>query len=208
MFKIITLSRQYGSGGGEIAQRLAVRLGWRLVGQSVVNEIATRARVSPSVAAAYDERVDPWLHRMIKALWQGGFEGAASTVENTPFDSETMAALTAKLILEAASAGEAVVLGRGAQCILSHHEKAFHVSIYAPRQLRIANLRKRSPAGTNIEAAMEEADRQRAAYVRRYFNRDWTDRRLYHLLVCASIGVETAVETILCASGLAPHARV
>lgn len=207
MLNIITISRQYGSGGGEIAQRLSARLGWRLVGQSLVNEIATRARVSPSVAAVYDERVDPWLHRMVKALWQGGFEGAASTVENTPFDSETMAALTAKLILEAASAGEAVILGRGAQCILCHNERAFHVSIYAPRQLRIANLRKRLPAGTNIEGAMEESDRQRAAYVRRYFNRDWADRRLYHLLLCASVGIEKVVETILCASALAPLAR-
>jgi cytidylate kinase len=207
MFRVITISRQFGSGGGEIGRRLAEKLGWRLVDQSVVNEIAARARVSPSVAAEYDERVAPWYARMVKALWQGGFEGAASSIESMPFDSETMAALTAKLLLEAASIGEAVIVGRGAQCVLHHDEQAFHVSIYAPRNLRIANLRERLPQGKNIEAAMEETDRHRAAYVRRYFNREWTDRWLYHLMVCASIGNDRAIETILCASGLAPKAR-
>jgi cytidylate kinase len=207
MFRVITISRQYGSGGGEIARRLARRLGWRLVDQSVVGQIAARARVSPAVAAEYDERVDPWFHRMVKALWQGGFEGEASSVENMPFDSETMAALTARLLLEAAAIGEAVIVGRGAQCVLHQDEKAFHVSIYAPRQMRLANLRERLPRGSDIEAAMEESDRVRAAYVRQYFNRDWTDRWLYHLMVSASIGLDAAVEAVLCASGLSTKAR-
>lgn len=207
MTRVITLSRQYGSGGAEIARRLAERLGWRLLGQSVVNEIAARAQVSPAVAAAYDERVDPWLHSIVKALWQGGYEGSASTTETVPVDSAAIAALAAQIIREAAALGEAVIVGRGAQCILARHEGAFHVSVYAPRSLRISNLRERLPKGTNIEAAMEETDRQRAAYIQRYFNRDWTDRRLYHLVVCSRIGLDTAVETILCAAGLAPKTR-
>jgi cytidylate kinase len=208
MFRVITISRQYGSGGGEIARRLAARLGWRLVSRSVVDEIAARARISPSVAAAHDERVDPWFQSMVRALWQGGFEGAASTTETLPISAETVARFSEQIVLEAAAVGNAVIVGRGAQCILHQQKDAFHVSIYAPRHLRLANLRERLPAGTNIETEMEETDRQRAAYVRRYFGRDWTDRWLYHLSVCASIGIETAVDTILCASGLVPQARV
>lgn len=204
MIRVITISRQYGSGGGEIARRLAARLGWRLLDHQALEEIAARAQVSPAIAQQHDERVDPWFHRMVKALWQGGYEGAASTVESAGFDSETLARLWEKIILEAAAIGEAVVLGRGAQCILARNEKAFHVSVYAPRKLRIANLTTRLPEGSNVEAVMAEKDRERAAYVRNYFNRDWTDRRLYHLMICSSIGLDTAVEIILTAAGLAP----
>ena len=202
MIRNITISRQFGSGGGEIADRLAARLDWRLVDQSVVNEIALRARVSPEVAAQYDERVDPWFHRMVKALWQGGYEGAASSIETVPVDSDAVAAISSAIVVEAAAVGNAIFVGRGAQCLLARREDTFHVSIYAPRKLRLANLRERLPDVTNLEAMLEERDRQRGAYVQRYFNRDWTDRRLYHLMVCTSIGVDRAMEAILCAAGL------
>ncbi len=207
MIRIITISRQFGSGGGEIADRLAARLGWRLLDQSAVHEIAARARVAPEVAAQYDERVDPWFHRMAKALWQGGYEGTASTIEAMPVDSEAVAALSSAVLLEAASIGDAVFVGRGAQCLLARREDAFHVSIYAPRKLRLANLRGRLPGEMNLEALLEERDRQRAAYVQRYFNRDWTDRRLYHLMVCSSIGIDRTIDTILCAAGLRARVR-
>lgn len=208
MFKTITISRQYGSGGGEIARRIANRLEWKLVDSSVVSEIAARARVSTTVAAEFDERVDPWFHRMVQALWQGGFEGAASATASLPVNAESVAALSAQIVNEAATLGDAVIVGRGAQCILHHHKHVFHVSIYAPRSLRIANLRERLPKETDIEAVMDETDRQRAAYVRRYFNRDWTERWLYHMSICASVGIETAVDAILCASGLVRLAHV
>jgi cytidylate kinase len=207
MIRIITISRQFGSGGGKIAEQLAERLGWRLVDQSVVHEIAARARVAPEIAAQYDERVDPWFHRMVKALWQGGYEGAASTIEAVPVDSESVAALSSAIVQEAAALGDAVIVGRGAQCLLARREDAFHVSVHAPRKLRLARLRERLPAAANLEAMLEERDRQRAAYVQRYFNRDWTDRRLYHLVVCTSIGIDRAVDTILCAAGLKGRVR-
>jgi cytidylate kinase len=202
MYRVITISRQYGSGGGEVSQRLADRLGWRLVSRSVVDEIAARARISPAVAAEHDERVDPWFQSMVQALWQGGFEGVTSTTETMPINAETIAKYSQQIVLEVATVGNAVIVGRGAQCILHDRQDAFHVSIYSPRSLRAANLRNRLPEGTNVEEAMDETDRQRAAYVRRYFNRDWTDRWLYHLCVCASIGIEAAADTILCAAGL------
>ena len=178
-----------------------------MVRRSEVHDRAARARVAPEVAAQYDERVDPWFHRIAKALWQGGYEGTASTTEAVPMDSEAVAALSSRILLEAASLGNAVFVGRGAQCLLARREDAFHVSIYAPRKLRLANLRGRLPGETNLEALLEERDRQRAAYVQRYFSRDWTDRRLYHLMVCTSIGIDRAVDTILCAAGLRAPVR-
>ncbi len=202
MFRAITISREYGSGGGAIAHRLAKRLNWRLVEKQVLDEIAARACVSPDVAARYDENVDPWFHRMAKALWRGGFEGAASTVEGSEFDADTMAEFSEKLIREAAAIGQVVIVGRGAQCILQQDPEVFHVAIYAPRGFRIEQLRRRLPPGTDLEAAMAEIDRRRAAYILRYFQQDAANRHLYHLMISSSLGADVVIETILHAAGL------
>ena len=204
MFRVITVSRQYGSGGGEIARRLASRLGWRLVDQSVVNEIAARARVSPSVAAEYDERVDPWFHRMVKALWQGGYEGLATTVDTSVLDSEGMTRLAGEVIREAASLGQCVIVGRGSQCILCGHKDAFRVSVFGPRHEKIQRLRERLAPGTDAERVMDEMDRRRAAYINRFYGEGWKDRRLYHLVISSALGLETVTDTILCAAGPTP----
>jgi Cytidylate kinase-like family len=76
MFRAITVSREYGSGGGEIACMVAERLKWRLIDDAFVAEIAKRASVAPEVARRCDEALDPWFHRLLKAMWRGGHEGA------------------------------------------------------------------------------------------------------------------------------------
>ena len=204
MIRVITISREYGSGGGTVAGKLAERLAWRLIDRSLLTEVARRAQVQPDVAARYDECLDPWFHRVTKALWQGGYEGVASTVENPVFDADTMAELSARAIREAAGIGNCVVVGRGGQCILQQNPDVFHVSLYAPIAERVDRMRGRIPDGADLEAFAEDSDRRRAAYIRRYFGQDWTDRHLYHLMICTSIGLDNVVSTILNASGLVP----
>jgi cytidylate kinase len=205
MFRIVTISREYGSGGGKVAEVLAKRLGWRLVDRSVVAEVARRAQVDPSVVAHFDESADPWFHHLVKALWRGGYEGVASRVEAEAIDSQTMAAVTGGIILEAAALGECVIVGRGGQCLLRQRDDALHVSLFAPREQKIAQLRERLAPRADIEECMEEADRRRAAYIRRTFGADWKDHRLYHLMISSVLGLDTVAETILCAAGFAPQ---
>ncbi|HZS50987.1 MAG TPA: cytidylate kinase-like family protein [Bryobacterales bacterium] len=202
MIRVITISREYGSGGGAVARMLAERLKWKLVDDALITEIAKKAQVNPAIARRYDECVDPWFHRLMKALWQGGFVGAASRVEGELFDAETMARLWSRVIEETGAMGDCVIVGRGGQCILQNREDAFHVSIYAPLEERVRRLREQLPPEADPEAAAIESDRRRAAYIRRYFGQDWTNRHLYDLAVCSSIGLERVVETILCAAGL------
>jgi cytidylate kinase len=96
-------------------------------------------------------------------------------------------------------------VGRGGQCILQNRKDAFHVFVYAPLDEKVRRLRERI-GGEDSELATlaEETDRRRATGVRRYFGQDWTDRRLYHLMICSSIGLEQAASTIICAAGLEP----
>ena len=206
MFNVITISREYGSGGGTLAQLLANRLGWKLVNESLLTEVAKRAKVNPEIVARYDECVDPWFHRLVKGLWQGGYEGLATTVDTRTMDSESMARLAGEIIREAAELGKCVIVGRGAQCILRRRHDVFHVSVFGPHHQKIQRMRGRLAPGMDAERFMEETDRRRAAYIRRFYGEDWKDRRLYHLVISSALGIETVADTILCAAGLGPKA--
>ena len=204
MFNVITISREYGSGGGTLAEMLAHSLGWKLVNQSLVEEVAKRAKIDPEIAARYDECVDPWFHRLVKGLWQGGYEGLATTVDTQMVDSEAMARLAGEIIREAASLGQCVIVGRGGQCVLRQRNNVFHVSVFGPHQQKIQRMRDRLAPGTDAERFMAETDRRRAAYINRFYGEDWKDRRLYHLVISSVLGLETVRDTILCAAGLTP----
>src|SRR5689334_20680798 len=70
MFRVVTVAREYGSGGGSIARLLAERLNWKLLDRCLVERIAQAASVDPQVAEKYDECSDPWFNRLAQALWQ------------------------------------------------------------------------------------------------------------------------------------------
>jgi cytidylate kinase len=204
MFNVVTISREYGSGGGTLADMLARRLGWKLVNTSLVAEVAKRAKIDPTVAARYDECVDPWFLRLVKGLWQGGYEGLATTVDTRIVDSQAMAQLSGEIIREAAELGQCVIVGRGGQCILRQRQDVFHVSVFGPHQQKIQRMRDRLAPGSDAERFMEETDRRRAAYIRRFYGEDWKDRRLYHLVISSALGIETVADAIVCAAGLTP----
>ena len=205
MIRAITIAREYGSGGSSVARLLADRLGWRLLDRDLLNEIARAANVVPAVAERYDERIDPWFHRLVKhALWRGAPD-APITVDNFDlFDAEMMAVVGRKVIEEAARMGNCVVVGRGAQCILHGWRDVFHVFLYAPieiRKQRVAERRGPCPKGApDLEAVIREYDHLRAAGVRRYFDQEWCNPNLYDLMLNTKRGYEAAAQTILCAA--------
>jgi len=207
MIQAITISREYGSGGGTIAAILGRRLGWRLIDDPLIAEVAHSVNVSAQALRSHEERLDPWFHRIVKALWHGGFEGAVTRTEGAALDGDATARLWNRVIGEAAEMGRCVVVGRGGQCLLQNRRDAFHVKVYAPMRLRVKNLADREPKGTDLAAAARERDRQRAEYIRHYFDQDWMNPHLYHLMVCASIGYERAADTILKAAGLEGEVR-
>jgi cytidylate kinase len=203
MVRVITVSREYGSGGGSIARTLGKRLGWRLIDDSLVSKIAERGRATAAEVQSREESVDPWLHRIFKALWRGGFTGVATRAESEACDAESVARLWHAVILEAAEIGDCVVVGRGGQCLLQDRRDTFHVYVYAPLAERMARLRSRLPHGADLAAAAHESDCRRFEYIRHHFGQEWTNPHLYHLMLCSSIGLEQAAETVIRAAGLA-----
>lgn len=197
MFRVVTVAREYGSGGGPIAHKLAARLGWDLLDNALITRIARAANVDRKVCESLDETMDSWLHRLTKrSFGLGAFEGVAAA---DVFDGDAMVRLTRSLIEEAARMGNCVIVGRGGQCILRGRPDIFHMYVYAPIEERIRRVRERfGPEHASAEI-IRESDRERAAYVRHHYGSVWCDPHLYDALFCSTLGEEHVVDAVLCA---------
>src|ERR1700723_4359625 len=94
--KIITLEREYGSGGTLIAQSLAAHLGWKLWDQEITAEIARAANIDQREAQRCDERVDPFLYRLFKVYARGSYERTPGLGGSPEFDPHCMVSLVQK----------------------------------------------------------------------------------------------------------------
>jgi cytidylate kinase len=197
MFRIITLEREYGCGGGGIACELARRLGWKLWDQQLTAEIAQRAQVSESAVALCDERVDSRLYRLAKTFWRGSYERSMPLANSRAFDTDHMMAMVEEIMRTIAEDGNAVIVGRGAPFFLRQREDTFRVFTYAPREEKIRRLLAMGKSLEDAEDLAENVDKERMAYIKHYFNADWPVRSLYHLMINTVVGDENVIAAIL-----------
>jgi cytidylate kinase len=150
VFRVLTVAREYGSGGGRIARNIAQRLEWNLLDKARSKQSRDPLKWIPNSPLRYDERVDSWVHRISRrSLWHGAFEGVATVTDTDFFDAETMALRAQDLIREAHARGNCVIVGRGGQCALQNRPNVLHVSVYAPLSERITRGRGRFADGPN-----------------------------------------------------------
>lgn len=197
MFRIITLEREFGSGGGGIACQLARRLGWKLWDQQLTAEIAKRAEVGEEAVAMCDERVDSRLYRMAKAFWRGSYERSLPLADSTAFDTDRMMAMMAEISGSIAAEGKAVIVGRGSPFFLREREDTYRVFTYAPRDEKIRRLLDLGKSRAEAEDLVDNVDKERVAYIKHYFNAEWPTRSLYHMMINTAIGDEKVIATIL-----------
>jgi cytidylate kinase len=200
MYRVLTVAREFGSGGAEIARLVAERLSWKLLDQALIAGIAQKANVAPEVCRKLDERVDPWMQRLVRNALRHGPPEAPTLVEDSAFlDATATTRLTQGLIREAHQLGDCVIVGRGAQCLLQKNSDVFHAFVYAPWREKIARIRRRLPQVAKPEDLIRATDAQRAEYVRVNYGCSWNDPHLYHMLLCSSLGEEAAASLILAA---------
>ena len=195
--RVITLEREYGSGGGEIAASIAKRLGWKLWDQLLTEEIARRMGCDCGAVADHEEKKDPVYYRLLKAFMRGSFEGSLNAPRLRMVDTECVREVVQKLLPEIADAGRAVVVGRGSAYYLSKRCDAFHVFIYAPFQERVRRVEATGKSKKEATGLVESVDRDRANFISTYFNVDWPGRHRFHLMVNSGMGNAAAVEIIL-----------
>lgn len=197
MFRIVTLEREFGCGGGGIACELARRLGWKLWDQQLTAEIAKRAQVGEEAVAMCDERVDSRLYRLAKAFWRGSYERSLPLADSHAFDTDRVMAMMEEISRHIAAEGNAVIVGRGSPFFLREREDTFRVFTYAPRDEKIRRLLDLGKSHAEAEDLVENVDKERVAYIKHYFNAEWPTRSLYHLMINTVVGDELVIETIL-----------
>jgi len=195
--RVVTVEREYGSGGAIIAQRLAAHLGWKLWDHEITVEIARRANVDPHTAARCDERVDSLLYRLFKVYARGSYERALPVSESRHFDTDDMVAMMERVVGEFADRGNCVIVGRGAPYFLRNRSDAMHVFVYAPVEEKVRRLESIGQSEKEACHLIEEVDRERAAFIRHYFGKEWPYRPLYNVMINSKFGDEHVVETIL-----------
>jgi len=197
MIKIITIEREYGCGGGEIAQMLARGLDWRFWDQQLTEEIARLAHCPKAVVEAREERNDPLYYRLFKSFMRGSYEGSINAPKLNLVDSETILKITRRVVEHAAERGNCVIVGRGSQQFLKNRPDTLRVFLYAPRENKVQRLLARGKNEQEAEELVDTVDRERADFIRKYFNVDWPDRAVYHAMLNTAIGDEAVVQMIL-----------
>lgn len=201
MIQVITVEREYGSHGAEYAHRLADRLDWKLIDSCIIEDVARQAGVAPTLVKRCDERVDPWFYRFGKAIWFGSLERLPGDPD--VFDSERMVEFVRSYLVDQAAKGHCVVVGRGAACMLSKVPGAFHVFVYASMARKIRWVEEHFPEhAKDAEREIFATDRRRAEYIRRFHQREWDDRRLYHLMMNSCMGIDAMIEATIAAAAL------
>jgi len=196
MFRLVTIEREYGCGGGAISAQLAQHLNWTLWDNRLTEEIARMANVDPSAVMRCDERIDSRLYRMAKTFWRGSYEASAQ-LTNRAFDTDCMMSMMEQITARIAKEGNSVVVGRGAPFFLREQPDTFHVFLYAPRAEKIRRLLQDGSTKSQAEELVDSVDRERIAFVKHYFDADWPTRSLYHVMINTAIGNESVIQTIL-----------
>ena len=197
--RAITISREYGSGGGEVARRVAARLEWQLVDHEMIVHIAQSLGVSESEIEQKDEYSESFASRILSSM---RLIDPAMAV-GVPIDALTTTeeaykqALT-NLVHAVAQTGHAVIVGRGGQVLLADQRDVLHVRIVAPLEQRITYVVQRE--GLDRDAArtrIQQKDRQRERYLQNHYHQSSEDPHLYDLVLNTGIiDLESIAEII------------
>lgn len=197
MINIITIEREYGCGGGDIARLVANHLGWKLWDQNLTEEIARLANCPKAVVETREEKNDPLYYRLFKSFMRGSYEGAINAPKLNLVDSETILKITRRVVEHAAEQGNCVIVGRGSQQFLKNRPDTLRIFLYAPREDKIRRLLGRGKTEKEAEELVDTVDHERADYIQKYFNVEWPSRVIYHTMMNTAIGDECTANMIL-----------
>src|SRR5580704_12343743 len=194
--KIVTIEREYGCGGGEIAQLLARQLGWKLWDQLLTEEIARLAECPKTVVEGREERTDPLYYRLFKSFLRGSYEGSINAHKLKVVDSESILRITERVVQHAAKTGNSVIVGRGSQQFLKDRPDTLRLFLYAPRENKVRRLLARGKSESEAEERVDTVDRERSDFIQKYFGVEWPDRAIYHAMINTAIGDGAVVHMI------------
>ena len=215
---VITISRQYGSGGDEIADKVGEILGYPHFDKGMILKAAAEAGISETEVFDYSEDnhkvrsfMDRLFNRSVVMTTGHMLESGGLSVYDmeVPLGQDIMLSLVQKAIRSAYQIGNMVIVGRGSQVILQDKSKAVHVRIEAPMEYRIQSLKEKIKQTRQVFQADLEArrdaqdiildrDAASADYIKRHYNLDWSDAQLYHVILnTGKMSYERATQIIV-----------
>jgi cytidylate kinase len=197
MFKVVTIAREYGSGGAEIGRRAAEMLGWALVDKQIIERVATIGKIDRTWAEEADEQSCGWWERVLSGFRHGGPEVYVGGVADTGVDRDSLQKFTARVIEEAGKAGNCVIVGRSSQCVLHQEPTALHVMVYAPMHEKLERMKHRHPHERDLPGLLRRMDAERLRYAQEYFSCDSLQRSLYHLCLNSTLGLDACAQLIV-----------
>jgi cytidylate kinase len=182
---IVTISNEYGSGALSIAKRVASALGYEYVDEQLPVVVAKRLHITPEAVDANEDAERTLGERLLTSLERATPELAQASADE-PLDEELLRAVQ-DAVVEYASHGKAVLVGRGSSALLGAREDVLRVFMHAPRAWRIARIveatgSSRVTAGDEVD----RVDRARSAYMREWYGLEFGDARNYDLCIDTS----------------------
>ncbi len=190
-YHFLTISRDVGTPGDEIARAIAQRQGWRLYDKEIVDHIANNSRVREDMVHQLDEKNRGRMHNMILRMLR--MPGEA------PFGHEEYHDSLIKTLATLAARGEAILVGRGANFALHWVEYGLHVRITGSLEKRIQTLSRLWQVSSEIaRRRVFDIDAERRAFIRHHFKQDVNDLSFYSLVINTDqVSMEQAVGSIM-----------
>jgi CMP/dCMP kinase len=217
---VITISRQYGSGGDEIAAEICKMMGYHMFDKHILAQAASEVGLADDeiidlseenykIRNFFDRLFGTPRSRIVRILKENDNLDEMRVVEEMPLTEENALVLERKAVDTAYQVGQIIIVGRGGQMILQDWPNVIHIRIVAPLEERIQRIRAQHKLANrsftdSVEARraaqdeIESNDLISADYLKRFYGVDWSDPLLYHLVINTSqLNLEQATKIII-----------
>jgi cytidylate kinase len=196
MIKIIAIEREFGCPTSVITEMLASRLGWKVLDQTLTEEVARIAQVAHAVVEQREGCLDPPLYRLLKVFRCGSYQRALPVGGQEVLDADRMIELVQQVVGEAAATGNCIIVGRGSAYFLRERTDTLRVFLFASRDFKFRFLQTQTKSEAKARELVDTVDHNRRAFVKHYFRVEWPYRPAYHAMLNSELGDDFILASI------------
>ncbi len=192
---VITIGRQYGSGGAEIGKRLAQELGIKFYDKELINLAAKESGFSEQILKDYDEKpTNSFLYSL--SLGSYSYDSTPFGNINVPITDKVFMA-QAQIIRDLAEKEPCVIIGRCAESVLKNHDALLSVFIHSDIERRIERIcEKKNVTRAQASDMIKKIDKKRASYHNYFSDGRWGEAAEYDICLDSKMGIENVVKII------------
>ena len=196
MIQVVTIEREYGSGAAAIAKLLGDRLRFRVWDSAITEEVAKRLHCDVRAVEQREEKPDPTYYKLVKTFMRGSYEDRTGGRGFEMLDAEGLAKLFENVVTDIANHGQCIIIGRASPWFLKERTDTCRVFLYASHEEKMRRTMACGRTQKDAELLLETVDRDRTAFVKQYYGKNWPTRELYHLMVNTGTGDKAVVDLI------------